>query len=438
MAQIFCEKIEHCLYEFWYLNLVILAFGKFLGVSLSSIVRVFRFHGRTPQPVEIHIGRFWLPWTRLAAIRCGGTKLVPAIRVVRRAGGSLEGKENFRLGGENQDGKGCLPDDRSRAKMTMAGKNYLVTGGAGFVGSVLSHRLTASGQNVTVADDLSNGSRENLPKEARFLEMDLADQTGYRRLDEGHFDAVIHCAAQSSNAISFKDPQADLSANQVATLSLLEFCRRRGIRRFLFTSSMSVYGRPTNFPTPETESCYPDSFYAVHKLASEHYVRIYAQEYGLEPTVFRLYTTYGYGQNLANLQQGLLSIYLGYLLNNAPLVVKGSGERLRDIVHVEDVVDAIMLSLHNPATIGKTYNLGTGESLTIHAILRDLLTGLSRDPDSYPIRWEPSTPGDPPVTHASIQDIARDTGWRPKIGAQEGIRRTLERYRTTKRTTVKK
>lgn len=320
----------------------------------------------------------------------------------------------------------------------MAVKNYLVTGGAGFVGSALSHRLTASGQNVTVADDLSNGNRENLPKQVRFLEMDLADQTGYQRLGESHFDAVIHCAAQSSNAISFKDPRSDLSSNQVATLNLLEFCRKQGIRRFLFTSSMSVYGRPKNFPTSEAEPCYPDSFYAVHKLASEHYVRIYAQEYGLEATVFRLYTTYGYGQNLANMQQGLLSIYLGYLLNNTPLVVKGSGDRLRDIIHVEDVVDVVMLSLHNPVTIGKTYNLGTGESLSIHAILRDLLAGLGRDPDSYPVRWEPSTPGDPPVTHASIQSIALDTGWRPKIGAREGIRCTLERYRTTNRSPAKK
>lgn len=320
----------------------------------------------------------------------------------------------------------------------MTVKNYLVTGGAGFVGSVLCHRLVASGQTVTVVDDLSNGRRENVPKEARFLEMDLADEAGYQRLDDGGFDAIIHCAAQSSNAISFKDPRADLAANQIATLNLLEFCRRRGIKRFLFTSSMSAYGRPKNFPTPESEPCYPDSFYAVHKLASEHYVRIYAQEYGLESTVFRLYTTYGYGQNLANMQQGLLSIYLGYLLNDTPLVVKGSGERLRDIVHVEDVVDAMMLALHNPATVGKTYNLGTGEALAISAILRDLLTGLGKNPDSYPIRWEPSTQGDPPVTHASIQSIGRDTGWKPRISAREGIRRTVEGYRPTGRPPVKK
>ncbi len=320
----------------------------------------------------------------------------------------------------------------------MAMKHYLLTGGAGFVGSVLGRRLIASGQQVTVVDDLSNGKRANLPEKARFLEMDLADEGGYPQLANDRFDAVIHCAAQSSNAISFKDPRADLAANQLATLNLLEFCRKQGIRRFLFTSSMSVYGRPKSIPTPESEPCYPDSFYAVHKLASEHYVRIYAQEYGIEPTVFRLYTTYGYGQNLENMQQGLLSIYLGYMLKDAPLVVKGSGQRLRDIVHVEDVADAMLLSLHNPATVGKTYNLGTGESRSISAIINDLLAGLGKDPATYPIEWGPPTPGDPPVTHASIRNITRDTGWQPKISIKEGIRRTVEGYRPASGSSVKK
>lgn len=320
----------------------------------------------------------------------------------------------------------------------MMGKRYLVTGGAGFVGSVLSHRLMTAGHSVTVVDDLSNGKRENIPAGASFLEMDLADEAAYQQLTHFSFDAVIHCAAQSSNAVSFKNPKVDLAANQLATLNLLEFCRQQGVKRFLFTSSMSAYGKPKSFPTPETEPCCPDSFYAVHKLASEHYVRIYAQEYGLESTVFRLYTTYGYGQNLANMQQGLLSIYLGYILRDQPLVVKGSGGRARDIIHVEDVVDAIVLSLHNSTTIGKTYNLGTGESHTINALIRDLLIGLGKDPDSYPIRWELPTQGDPPRTHASIQNIANDTGWRPKIGAKDGIRRTVEGYRSTEQASVKK
>jgi nucleoside-diphosphate-sugar epimerase len=136
------------------------------------------------------------------------------------------------------------------------------------------------------------------------------------------------------------------------------------------------------------------------------------------------------------MQQGLLSIYMGYLLKNIPLVVKGSGERSRDIIHVDDVVDAIILSLHNPKTIGKTYNLGTGQSFSISTIIRELLSGLGRDPGNYPVKWESSTPGDPPKTHASIQSIANDTGWQPKVGAKEGIRRMVDGYRTDPRADI--
>lgn len=307
-------------------------------------------------------------------------------------------------------------------------QNILVTGGAGFVAGILTTRLIKNGYGVVVVDDLSNGKRSNVPQGAAFLEMDLAEEGAYKALAIHNFDALIHCAAQSSNAISFKDPKADLMANQLATLNLLEFCRNQKIKRVIFTSSMSAYGRTKNFPTPENEPCYPDSFYAVHKLASEHYIRIYAQEYDFETTVFRLYTTYGYGQNLENTQQGLLSIYLSYLLKKIPLVVKGSGERLRDIVYVEDVVDAICLSLNNVKTIGKTYNLGTGDCVSIKEIIHDLLLGLGCDPATYPIVWEGPTPGDPHMSQALMDAIAIDIGWRPKVSPKEGIRRTLETF----------
>lgn len=308
----------------------------------------------------------------------------------------------------------------------MAKKNILVTGGAGFVGGILTSRLIKDGYGVVVVDDLSNGKRSNVPERAEFIAMNLAEEGGYVMLAEYNFEAVIHCAAQSSNAISFENPKADLMSNQLATLNLLDFCRNKKIKRIIFTSSMSAYGRAKIYPTPEDEPCYPDSFYAVHKLASEHYVRIYAQEHDLKTTVFRLYTTYGYGQNLENTQQGLLSIYLSYLLKKIPLVVKGSGDRVRDIVYVEDVVDAICLSLNNVKTYGKTYNLGTGDCVSIDEIIYDLLSGLGYDPATYPVVWEGSTPGDPPKTQALMDAIATDTGWRPRVTPKEGIRRTLE------------
>jgi UDP-glucose 4-epimerase len=179
----------------------------------------------------------------------------------------------------------------------------------------------------------------------------------------------------------------------------------------------------------EDYCCKPDSFYAVHKQACEHYIRIFSQVHGLDYTIFRLYTTYGHGQNLENMEQGLLSIYLGYILKKERLVVKGSKDRTRDIVHVNDVVRAITKSLFNPVSFGKVYNLGTGRSLKIEKIVELLTTGLGYKKEEYPVVYEKGTLGDPFDTLADIRAAARDLGWKPFISAEEGIRLTVGPYR---------
>jgi UDP-glucose 4-epimerase len=308
-------------------------------------------------------------------------------------------------------------------------KNIIVTGGAGFVGSRLSRQLLDAGYVVTILDDLSNGKLSNIPEQAEFIEMDLADASSYSQIPPQSYSAVIHCAAQASNAISWAEPHKDLLANQIATFNLLEFCVRENIKRVLFTSSMSAYGEPETLPTPETIPMLPETFYAVHKLASEHYLRIYAKEHGIKQTTFRLYTTYGHGQNLDNINQGLLSIYLAFIVQKKTITVKGSKDRLRDIVHVSDVVNAITMALDNPNSYNKTYNLGSGESLKIGEIVDLLTTGMGYAPGEYPVSWEGGTQGDPFNTLASVQAIKDDIGWEPKMSPREGIRLTVAGYK---------
>lgn len=309
-------------------------------------------------------------------------------------------------------------------------KRILVTGGAGFVGSCLCKGLYDDGHHVTAVDDLSNGKQENVPDGVNFIRLDISSEEDIKRLSSLSFDSVIHCAAQSSNALSFKYPKQDMLANQFGTLNMLNYCVEKKINRLIFTSSMSVYGQSKHFPSQETDTLYPDSFYAVHKLGSEHYIRIFAHQHGIKYTIFRLYTTYGYGQNLENISQGLLSIYLSYILNKKTLIVKGSKDRTRDIIHVSDVVNAIKLSLNNPNSCNKIYNLGLGKSLKIERIIELLITGLGYKKDEYPVKYESSTEGDPFDTLADIDEIRRDLGWEPKISAEEGIRLTLEKYKS--------
>lgn len=304
--------------------------------------------------------------------------------------------------------------------------HYLVTGGAGFVGSVVSKKLIEQGADVTIIDNCSNGKESNLPEGARFIKGDLADIKIYAVLNEKYFDAVLHIAAQASNAISFRDPARDLLDNQMSTIHLLEYARRTGTKRFLFTSSMSAYGQPKTFPTTEDEPLVPESPYAIHKAASEQYLRVYAKEFGLDWTTFRLYTTYGSSQNLDNLDQGLLSIYLAYLIKKIPVVVKGNLDRKRDIVHVNDVADAIVSTIDRPNTFGKTYNMCSGTSLTIRKLLDALMKEVGEDPATYPVTVQAGTPGDPPVTHGSYEAASRDFGFAPKVDPYTGISLTVQ------------
>lgn len=300
----------------------------------------------------------------------------------------------------------------------------LVTGGAGFLGSHLCAALVARGDTPVAIDDLSNGYRENVPDGVELLVADLADASWIERVGGRKFDGVVHCAAQASNALSFRDPERDYRANQLATWNVLRFCERAEVRRLIFTSSMSVYGEPSRLPTPEDEPGRPATYYALHKMAAEQYIR-FAR--GLDATIFRLYTTYGVGQNLANREQGLIKIYLGYVLRGEPMLVHGSGSRMRDVVHVSDVVDAILRSLHEPRTFGKCYNLGTGRSLSVADIIARIVAAADRPP-TYPVRYTDADPGDPRFTHADISAARRDFGWEPKVRPEDGIRETVRRY----------
>jgi len=304
------------------------------------------------------------------------------------------------------------------------GLQILVTGGAGFVGSNLCATLSAQGHEVVAVDDLSNSRGISNSNSLKFLKSDIAENTWMKDLEGHHIDAVFHLAAQSSNATSFKNPKDDLKRNQLATQNVIEFCRQRGIRRLIFTSSMSVYGEPTQFPTPITERTRPATYYAIHKDASEKYVGLQDE---LNWTIFRLYTTYGFGQNLENLEQGLIKIFLGFILRKEKITVHGSLDRVRDIVHVDDVVNALMLSLENSNSFGKTYNLGTGQTVTVRQILEELIR-LTGNDSSYPMEVHEGDKGDPFKTHADISQTINDLGWHPKVTSLEGLKRTVEGY----------
>ncbi|SVC30329.1 uncharacterized protein METZ01_LOCUS283183, partial [marine metagenome] len=289
--------------------------------------------------------------------------------------------------------------------------------------SALTRRLLADGYEVTVIDNLSNGRMENVSQEARFIKADLAMETTYREIAEIPFDTVFHLASQSSGALSFEDPMADMKSHLYITFSLLQLSLKRKVSRFMFSSSTTLYGDTNGLPVNEDCPVNPKTYYATGKLACEDYIRFFFGQ-GLSTTVFRLPNVYGPGQNLQNKDQGMVSIYLSYIMEGQPILVKGSRDRFRDFIYIDDVVDGWMKGFASPDTIGKTYNLASGKKSTVDQVLEGLKTACGK-PD-YPVEFATGTPGDQSGLVADISRIQKETGFNPKTGLQEGLKKMVE------------
>ena len=201
-------------------------------------------------------------------------------------------------------------------------KNFLITGAAGFIGSALARKLVKN-NNVTTIDNLSTGFESNIPKGVNFINGDCSDIETINKLNNQKFDCIFHIAGQSSGEISFENPAYDLKTNTLSTLLLLNYAKKNKCKKFIYASTMSVYGDQKEEKANESMYCNPKSFYAVGKLASENYCKIYSSK-NLNITCLRLFNVYGPGQNMKNLKQGMVSIYLEQIFNKKELIVKGS------------------------------------------------------------------------------------------------------------------
>ena len=242
----------------------------------------------------------------------------------------------------------------------------LITGVAGFIGSHVAKRFLAEGYTVVGVDNLSNGKIENVPAGIEFIQADLCNAESLSLLPSD-CKKILHFAGQSSGEISFDDPVADLHTNTILTLNLIKYGIDNKLERIVYSSSMSVYGNVEDEPINELHETIPLSCYGVGKLASEGYLRIYQKQ--LPFVAMRMFNVYGPGQDLSNLRQGMVSIYLAQALKSGKINVKGGINRYRDLIYIDDIVEAWYRAATYDSAKNQVFNLGTGRKTTVGGLL---------------------------------------------------------------------
>ncbi len=299
----------------------------------------------------------------------------------------------------------------------------LVCGGAGFIGSTLTDRLTGDGHDVVVLDDLSHGKRSNL-RDARLIERDIT-ALGLADAVEGvGAEVIVNLAAQIDVRLSVADPLHDASSNVLGTVALLEAARRGGARKVVLASSVAIYGPPAVLPVTEETPTNPLSPYAVSKLAGELYLRQYTQLHGLETTTLVLTNTYGPRQDPHG-EAGVIAIFADRMLRGEPTRVFGDGANSRDYVFVDDVVDAFVKAC-GPVASGMRLNIGTGVAVTDLALHRTMAAAVGGvgEPVMAPARL-----GDLPHMVVDSSKAREVLGWKPTVALEEGIERTIASLR---------
>ncbi len=322
------------------------------------------------------------------------------------------------------------PSDRSQSSVAL----YLVTGGAGFIGSHLATALAERGDRVRVLDDLSSGRPENLahlavgaPGSGAPVELvrgDITDAETVRRAARGA-DGIFHEAAQVSVPASIRDPLKSYATNVTGTLHVLEAARHERVGRVVFAASSAAYGDDPELPKEESMPARPLSPYASGKLAGEQLMAVWGRNFGLATVCLRYFNVYGPRQADDSPYSGVIALFARAVLEKRVPTIFGDGEQTRDFVFVSDVVQANLLAMSSDLEPGAVVNVGTGIPITINALYRELarLAGFSGEP-----RRAPAREGDVRHSRASIERAQRWLGFEPRVGLGEGLSATFDWY----------
>jgi nucleoside-diphosphate-sugar epimerase len=307
--------------------------------------------------------------------------------------------------------------------------SYLVTGGAGFIGSHLAEELLRRGHRVRIVDNLSTGKRANLDvlRGAEFMEGDLAEAPVAEKAAAG-MDYVLHQAAIPSVPRSVEDPVTSNRANITATLNVLVAARQAGVKRLVYAGSSSAYGDTPTLPKREDMLTNPLSPYALQKLVGERYCQMFTQLYGFPAVTIRYFNVFGPRQDPGSPYSGVISRFTAALLDGERPVIHGDGEQTRDFTYVANVVDGVLRACEAPQAAGEVINVATGGRISLNELLR-VLNGLNGS-NIQPI-YKASRAGDVRDSQADIAKAKTLLGYEPIVFLEDGLKRTLNWCRTS-------
>lgn len=300
--------------------------------------------------------------------------------------------------------------------------NYLVTGGAGFIGSHISEALVKRGHRVRVADNFATGYQRNIREGVEFVEGDCADPEFARRVVEG-MDYVIHQAAIPSVPRSVAKPMESHRANIDGMMQMLLASRDAGVKRLVFAGSSSVYGDTEVLPKTESMATNPLSPYALQKLTGELYGQMFTRLYGFETVTTRYFNVFGPRQDPGSPYSGVISLFIKALVEGTQPVIYGDGEQTRDFTFVTNVVDGVIRAAETPGVGGEVFNIATNGRISLNALLDTLKTIFNSD--VQPI-YKEARQGDVRDSQADISKAGRMLGYKPLVGLEEGLRETVK------------
>jgi UDP-glucose 4-epimerase len=310
-------------------------------------------------------------------------------------------------------------------------KRFVVTGGAGFIGSALVRRLLAEGAGrVVVIDNLLTGFERNLAAvtaEIEFHRFDIRRHEDIAPVVAGA-DTVFHLAAIPSVPRSISEPELSHEVNIDGTFQVFRASAAGRVRRVVYAASSSAYGDTPALPKTESMRPMPLSPYAAQKLMGEYYASVFTSCFGLETVALRFFNVYGPRQDPSSPYSGVISLFLKCLLDRRSPTIYGDGEQSRDFTYVDDVVGLVLQAARAEGVAGRVYNAGNGNRYTLNQVWRTLeqIERVSLEP-----RYAPPRPGDVRHSQADTTAAARDLGHRPRISLEEGLRRTLEWQRSS-------